>query len=149
MSIVAVGRRKRERRFTVLVDDVHPGAGAQQRLGHRSLAEMHGPRKRSGAVGLCGIDVGLGANQRRQRLLIAALHRFEHAEVLRGRCAAPPIGTARSVTIITLRASAPVFIRESLLLSLGRNLGLAAALGDELCQQIDREIDRLGRRPGR
>ncbi len=82
---VAVGGGERQRRLAVLVDDVHFCACAEQRLGHRSLAEVHRPGKRRRAVGLRRVDVGLGANQRGERLLIAALHRFEHTEVLRRR----------------------------------------------------------------
>ena len=78
---VAVGSGERQRRLAVLVDDVHFCARAKQRLGHRSLAEVHSPCKRRCAVGLRRVDVGLGSNQRGERFLIAAFHRFEHAEI--------------------------------------------------------------------
>ena len=83
--VVAVGGGERQGRLSVLVDDIHVRAGREQRLGHRALPEVHGPRQRRGAIRLSRVDVGFRADQRGERLLIASLYRFEHAEVFGGR----------------------------------------------------------------
>ncbi len=59
---VAVRCGERERRLAVFVDGIGLGARVEQRFGHRPLAEMDRPRKRRGAVGLRGVEVGLRAN---------------------------------------------------------------------------------------
>ena len=78
---VAVRGGQRQRRLAVFVDGVGLGAGIEQRFGHRPLTEVHRPRERRRAVGLCGVDVGLRANQRGEGFLIAALDRVEHAQI--------------------------------------------------------------------
>ena len=78
---VAVCRRQRHRRFAVFVGGVGIGAGVEQRLRHAAFAEVHRPRQRGRAVGLRRIHVRLGSQQCGERLVVAALDRFEQTDV--------------------------------------------------------------------